>query len=100
MPDRNSKFQIDPKNANKYIFPLVSQDTLIVQKMPNKFLFVLYKTVMKKKALSHFSYKLSAKKPKLISLRAFPKAPSFVILEILEIAGSMPIQQKKVWQMD
>ena len=92
MLDRNSKFQIDPKDANKYIFPLVSQDT---QNNAKSVLFPISYRPSSKSKTNNLSLK-SGKK----CLHAFPKAPSFVILEILEIAGSMPIQQKKVWQMD
>ena len=94
MPDRNSKFQIDPKNANKYIFPLVSQDTLIVQNNAKSVLFPISYRPSAKSKTNNLSLK-SGKK----CLHAFPKAPSFVILDESEIAGgipSCPFQQKNM----
>ena len=97
MPDRNSKFQINPKNANKYIFPLVSQDTLIVQNNAKSILFLISYRPPAKSKTNNLSLK-SGKK----CLHAFPKAPSFVILDESEIAGgihSCPFQQKKDGQL-
>ena len=73
MPDRKSKFQIDPKDANKYIFPLVSQDT---QNNAKSVLFPISYRPSSKSKTNNLSLK-SGKK----CLHAFPKAPNFVILD-------------------